>query len=88
MADKYKVNPFTGNFDFYQTGTFQGVSSSSPSSPQDGWTYINSSTNGYYLYYSGTWFLLHTLSTGTSFFLLEDGFKLLLETGADSLLLE
>lgn len=79
-------NPFTGRLD-YDSGNFKGVSGSAPSSPDQGWTYINSGNNGYYIYYGLTWQLLHTLIATTSFMLLESGDILLLESG-DKLVLE
>lgn len=82
------VNPFTGKIDFTGSAYFRGVSASEPTSPVEGWTYINSGDDGYYIYYGGTWQLLHTLTGASdSFLLLEDGFIVLLETG-DKLVLQ
>lgn len=78
----YKFNPISGNFDYFEKNYFRGVSASEPSSPEEGWTYINSSDNGYYIYYGETWQLLHTLTPATlSFLLLETGDILLKEDG-------
>lgn len=87
MKKKFLFNPLTGKLDLIGL-TFHGVSASAPSAPSEGDTYINSSTHGYYIYYGGTWQLLHTL-TGASYnyLLLEDGFILLKEDG-DKIALE
>jgi hypothetical protein len=78
----FKLNVFTGTLDYYEAKTFRGVSASAPTSPEEGWTYVNSGDNGYYIYYGGTWQLLHTLTPATLY-------ELLLETGGtDSILLE
>ncbi len=83
----WKFNPFTGKFDL-DTNSFRGVSVSPPSSPETGWTYIDSTDHGFYIYYSGTWQLLHTLvAAAPEFILLETGDIILLETG-DKLTLE
>lgn len=84
----YKINFSTGKFDYYEK-IFQGVLASAPSSPQEGWTYINSGDNGYYIYYAGSWQLLHTLTpAAASYRLLEDGSSFrLLEDGVSKRLL-
>lgn len=81
-----KYNPrVEDNFCYFEKG-FQGVSSSSPSSPQEGWTYINSGDNGYYIYYSGSWQLLHTLTAGALSLLLQEiGDYLLQEDGSSKI---
>lgn len=62
--------------------TFRGVLGSAPSGPETGWTYVNSSDHGYYIYYGGTWQKLHTLiAAALEYLLLETGDFLLLETG-------
>ena len=63
------------------SGNFQGVLVSAPSSPEEGWTYINSTDDGYYIYYCGTWQLLHTLVCAHDFLLLETGDYILKEDG-------
>lgn len=78
----YKLNVFNGEFDYYEGG-FIGAFSSAPATAQDGQTYINNSTGGYYVWFNSTWNLLATLTPpaasyrlledGTSFRLLEDG---------------
>lgn len=81
----FKLNPFTTEFDYYQIG-FLGVSSSAPSSAQNGNTYINSTDNGYYVYW-GSWQLIGTLTPPTgSFLLLEDGTEILLEDSTELVL--
>lgn len=60
----FKFNPFTGDFDYYEN-SFKGVLSSEPSSPSNGWFYINSTNNTLYVYYAGIWQALHVLSTPT-----------------------
>ena len=61
---------------------YQGTLSSAPSSGEDGDTYINNVTNGYYVYYAGAWQLIATLTPPVPFFLLtETGDHLLQETG-------
>jgi hypothetical protein len=81
-----KLNPTTGKFDF-DSGNFLGLLGSEPLSTIEGKTYINLVDNGYYIYYGGTWQLLHTLTAAaatyllledSSFILLEDGSKLIL----------
>jgi hypothetical protein len=80
-------NPFTNNLD-YDSGNFKGVLGSAPSSPDQGWMYINSGDSGLYIYYGVTWQLLHTLTpAGFSYFILEDATTMLLESG-DKLALE
>ena len=85
----YKLNVFTGNFDYYESN-FKGVLASAPASPVEGWTYINSGDDGYYIYYDGSWQLLHTLTPGTaSFYLMEDGTsKYLMEDGVSYYIME
>lgn len=85
----YKLNFFTGNFDYYENN-FKGVLASAPTSPLDGWTYINSLDDGYYIYYSGSWQLLHTLTPGAASYLLqEDGLSFILqEDGASKIVQE
>jgi hypothetical protein len=62
--------------------TFRGVLASAPSGPQEGWTYINSGDNGYYIYYGGSWQSLHTLTPeAVEYLLMEDGGSLLQENG-------
>lgn len=57
----FKLNPFTGKLDYYEASMFRGVLSSEPANPVQGWWYVNSSDNGYYIYYGVTWQLLATL---------------------------
>ena len=63
------------------SGNFQGVLAAAPSNPSEGWTYINSGDNGYYIYYCGDWQLLHTLVCADEFLLLETGDFFLKEDG-------
>ena len=71
-------------------GQFHGLLASAPSGPAEGWTYINSGDDGYYIYYGGTWQLLHTLTPATpgGFILLEDGFFLLQEDDTSKVIQE
>jgi hypothetical protein len=60
----------------FETGSsnFKGVLASAPLFPQEDWFYINSIDNGYYVYYGGTWQLLHTLTPAAhDYWVLEDG---------------
>jgi hypothetical protein len=81
----FRLNGITGLLDLVNATTvqyFKGVLASAPSSPIEGWTYINSVTNGYYIYYSGSWQLIATLTPAAlEFLLLETNDILLLETG-------
>jgi len=80
MNSSEPLLPVISNSTGSGSGNFQGVLASAPSNPEEGWTYINSGDNGYYIYYGGTWQLLHTLTPATaSYFLLEDGFYFLYE---------
>lgn len=69
------------------TGNFQGVLPVAPSNPEEGWTYINSSDNGYYIYYCGAWQLITTLVCVNDLLLLETGDFILKEDG-DKIFLE
>lgn len=53
--------------------TFRGVKSSEPSNPKQGWTYVNSTDHGYYIYYGNTWQLLHTLTPASQENVIFDG---------------
>ena len=81
----FKLNALTGLFDLVNATTvqyYQGVLASPPSGPIEGWTYINSGDNGYYIYYGGAWQLIATLTPAAlNFLLLEDGTTLLKEDG-------
>ena len=81
----WKKNVFTDKLDYYEKGTFKGTSATPPGSPQDGWTYVDSDDNSLYMYYCGTWTLLHVLLRALS---LEDGFFILQEDGTSKLILE
>lgn len=53
---------------------------SEPSSPVEGQLFINTTDNGYKVYYGGTWQTLHTLTAGTSsYWLQEDGTSFFLQ---------
>ena len=83
----YAFNPFTGNFDYWND-SFRGIFPAAPANPQEGWFYINSSNNGYYVFYSGQWQLIATLTPAAlNYLLLETADHILLETG-DKLALE
>lgn len=77
----YKLNPFTKKLDFY--GAIP-TGASDPSSASDGDLFINTTDNGYKVYYSGSWQTLHTLTAAAlSYFLQEDGAsKIVLEDGS------
>lgn len=79
MPNKY--DPILGEYR-QDDSKFRGVLATAPSNPIDGWTYVNSGDNGYYIYYGETWQLLHTLTPAAlEFLLLETGDFMLLETG-------
>lgn len=59
----WTFNSFTGKFDYYEPDMFQGVLAAEPSSPQQGWTYISSVTNNFYIYYGTQWQVLAGLTT-------------------------
>jgi hypothetical protein len=59
MSNKY--DPILGEYRQNDT-KFQGVLASEPSSPVDGWTYIDSTNNNLYVYYSGYWWNIGTLA--------------------------
>lgn len=82
MTPNEPLLPVLSNGSSSGSGNFQGVLAAAPSNPQEGWTYINSGDDGYYIYYDGTWQLLHTLTPAQlSFLLLETGDILLKEDG-------
>jgi len=67
---------------------WRGVLADPPSSPREGWRYIDSDDDKLYIYYDGSWQELHQLTPAAlSYLLLETGDTLLLETG-DKLALE
>jgi hypothetical protein len=67
---------------FGTEGNFKGVLSEAPDNPEEGWTYINSLNDGYFLYYDGAWQLLHYLTPSVkSYVLQEDNFHILTEDG-------
>jgi hypothetical protein len=71
------------------TSQFLGIFAVAPASPGEGDTYINSGDNNYYIYYGGTWQVLHTLTPATlSIFLLETGTDALLKEDSDKLALQ
>jgi hypothetical protein len=57
----YVMSPFSGKLDYYETNVFRGVLADAPSDPEQGWWYVNSGDNGYYVYYGVSWQLLATL---------------------------
>ena len=82
-----KMNPFTGKPDF-DSGNFKGVLSSAPSSPQQGWTYVNSGDNTLYIYYGVTWQSLHVLTPEALSYLLTEADETLLQENGDKMGLE
>lgn len=83
----YKLNPFTKKLDLY--GAIP-TGSGDPASASEGDLFINTTDNGYKVYYSGTWQTLHTLTAAAlSYFLQEDGSsRFLLEDGTSILALQ
>jgi hypothetical protein len=60
----YKFNPTTGLLDIVGSGgtdSFKGILPVAPAIAIEGDSYVNSSDDGYYLYYSSQWQLLHVL---------------------------
>jgi hypothetical protein len=77
----FSFNIFTQKLDYYDS-SFKGILSIDPASPDQGWTYINSTNHGYYIYYGGAWQLLHTLTPAENVDLTnEDGTTLTNEDG-------
>lgn len=76
-----KINPFTGKIDFVGGSTTTGASL--PASGSTGEFFLNTATNGLYIWASGQWQLLHTLLNDI---LLETGDHVLLETSDIALL--
>ena len=83
----YAFNPFTKKLDFYGAVP---TGSSDPASASEGDLFINTTDNGYKVYYSGSWQTLHTLTAAAlSYFLQEDGSsRFLLEDGTSLLALQ
>lgn len=74
-----KFDPILGE---YRQADYPKILATAPSGPKEGYTYINSVDNGYYIYYGGAWQLLHTLTPAAlEYLLLESGNFFLLETG-------
>lgn len=86
MLPNEPLLPVISNATSSGSGNFQGVLATAPLNPQEGWTYINSGNNGYYIYFCGTWQLLATLVCADQFLLLEDGGFILLEDGGKIIL--
>lgn len=67
---------------------FRGILASAPSSPEQGWRYVNSGDNIMYVYYGNTWQAIHTLTPAAAeYLLLETGDFMLTEAG-DKIVLE
>lgn len=80
----YKLNPFSKKLDFY--GAIP-TGASDPASASEGDLFINTTDNGYKVYYSGSWQTLHTLTAAAlSYFLQEDGTSRFLQEDGSSLL--
>jgi hypothetical protein len=61
--DEITFNPFTNRYDFIgEAHTFKGVRAVAPAGPKEGWTYVNSGDDTYYIYYGGAWQALHVLT--------------------------
>ncbi len=94
MGD-YTYNPHTRKLDAVRSDAeitelcfFKGVLASAPTSPAEGWHYINSGDDKLYMYYGGSWQELHALTPAAlTYLLLETGDAILLENG-DKLALE
>lgn len=87
MADLYKLNAFTGRLDI--AGQFKGARTSAPSTATNGDSYLNTSDDTLYMYYSGAWRVIITFTVSLSYFLQEDGTSfILLEDGTSKLALE
>ena len=63
------------------------VVTSNPASADEGTLILNSSNHSIYVYYSSDWRLLHTISIGEDYLLLEIGDYILLEIG-DKIIIE
>lgn len=59
----YKLNPFTKKLDFYGAVP---TGASNPASASEGDLFINTTDDGYKVYYGGTWQTLHTLTPGSA----------------------
>lgn len=62
--------------------------SSDPASATEGSIILNTTDHTIKIYYSGSWQTLHTLTSGASYLLLEDGSFFLQEDGSSKILLE
>lgn len=73
--------------EFLKAKNVLNIVTANPSSADEGALILNSTDNSIYVYYSGAWRLLHALTIGDEFLLLEDGDFILLEIG-DKIILE
>ena len=74
----FKFNPFTGKLDFFRRAIRSLITA--PTTPHEGEMYENALDDTVYIYYGGTWQVLHVL-TPADRILLEDGDLLLQESG-------
>jgi len=58
----YKISPFTGKFDDAGSTTWQGILATAPSSPQEGWMYLNSTDDTIYVYYANDWWVVSVMT--------------------------
>lgn len=80
-----RTDPLTGKIR-YEVGFDRGILADAPATPDEGWVYLNSGDNKYYVFYNKDWrefigiLLGYYLLTETGDkILLEDGSKLMLE---------
>lgn len=68
MKDHFTHSPFTNKLD-WSTTTFKGVSAAAPATASSGDYYINSGDNSLYMYYSGAWIMIMTLTAAGAYVL-------------------
>lgn len=55
------------------SGSFKGILASAPFPAQESWTYVNSTTHTYEIYYGSAWQVLHTLTPPDTIIYDDDG---------------
>jgi hypothetical protein len=80
----YKLNPYDGKHDYYQRPIPE--LGSAPATGVDGQMYLNTSDSKIYIYFAGTWYVLHELITSFDALLCETG-DFLVQEGVGSLVL-
>ncbi len=73
----YTLNLYTGRFDYYRKVFDEFITA--PSNPYQGQVYTNAIDNNVYIFFGGSWQVLHTLVSTD--LLTETGDLLLLERG-------